>query len=161
MSVPTHVRDTHGKEIDQVWQAEFRGFFWGEGTIAVNQKTNGYSFAAVASIGLRSDDAAILMEFQRRLNGRIRIEPYRDGSGKTITRWVVGVAKDCERVGQILAGGKTALMFNKKRQLDVWRRAVNIKVGTYTGTRYQPEQRDYLIWASEELKRLRKWVSNN
>lgn len=162
MPVPTHIRDIHGKEIHAIWQAEFRGFFWGEGTIAVNHSKHlGSSFAAVASIGLRSDDGAILIEFQRRLGGRVRIEKYRNHPEKTITRWVVGVAADAQRVGNVLAGGKTRLMFNKKRQLDIWRRAVAIKVGGYTGTRYNDAQREYLIWASTELQRLRKWVSNN
>ncbi len=160
-TVPTHVLDVQGVEISPIWQAEFRGFFWGEGTIAINHARGRFSFANVASIGLRSDDAPILLEFQRRLGGCVRIEKYRDGTAKTITRWVVGVAKDCQRVGEVLAGGDSGLPFLKKRQLDIWRTAVSIKVGGYSGTRYSERERDYLVFAAAELQRLRKWVSNN
>lgn len=165
MSVPAHIYDEDGKEIDPIWQAEFRGFFWGEGTIACSQNMHfsggSYSFSGIASIGLRDDDGDLLREFHRRLGGRLRVEKYRSGihkdDGRTIIRWAVGVAKKCERVGHILAGGKTTLPFNKKRQLDIWRRSIHIKVGGTRQTRYSPEDKAYLMWAGEELKRLRRW----
>lgn len=170
----SEILDIHGEPIDPIWAAEFRGFFWGEGTIAIlcgrpdaNRPTKSgkprqmahYSIAITASIGLRSDDAALLYELQRRLGGQITLENYRDGSGKTVTRWKVGVAADNLRVARLLES-PTGLPFNKAKQLTLWRKAVEAKLraGGTPGSRYVQEDRDFIVYAAQELVRMRKWV---
>ena len=165
------ILDIVGEEIDPIWAAGFRGFFWGEGTLGMtarlgNPKVNPlikwvrHSIAVTASIGLRSDDSALLVEFQRRLGGRLRTEPYRGAdSRKTITRWTVGTAQQNVRIGRLLES-PTELPFSKARQLSVWRRAVETKVraGAHSGARYSDEDHAYMVWAAAELQRLRRWA---
>lgn len=166
MSPGSPITDVEGQAIDPIWAAEFRGFFWGEGTLNVQchrpagrGMVNSYSTAITASIGLRSDDAPILVEFARRLGGRLRTEKYTRDPNRTITRWVCGTAADCLRIAQLLES-PTGLLFNKARQLAVWRGAVEAKLrsGASAGSRYTPEDRAILLAADAELKRLRLWA---
>ena len=163
------ILDINGEPIDPVWAAEFRGFFWGEGTIRVQAgrplaekmphvKWVGYSHSIAASIGLRSDDEPLLLEFQRRLGGNVRRERYRDASDKTISRWVVGVAIDNLRIARLLAS-PTGLPFLKAQQLAIWRQAVETKLrsGATPAARYTVEDRAFMVWAAGELMRLRRW----
>lgn len=166
---PVPILDKEGVTIDPIWAAEFRGFFWGEGTIAVSCrqplavakphiKWQGYSIQVIASIGLRSDDAPLLYEFHRRLGGRIRTEPYRTHTDRTITRWAAGTASDCLRIADLLKSS-TGLPFLKARQLELWREAVLLKLatGATSGSRYTAENRARMREIDLELKRLRLW----
>lgn len=155
------IKDINGEPIDPIWAAEFRGFFWGEGTLAMqvqNHQGHYRSISVAASMGLRSDDAAILTAFQERLGGVLRTEHYRDGSGKTITRWQVGTAADNLRIAALLES-PTGLPFRKARELVLWRRAVEIKLstGAYAGGRYGGGQRAEMVRIEKELKALRKY----
>lgn len=164
------ILDVNGEPIDPIWAAEFRGFFWGEGTLNMiggqphrneypNRHWGRHSFSIQASIGLRSDDRAVLTEFQRRLGGKLRIEPYRDTSEKTITRWVVATAKHCLRIAHLLES-PTGLPFRKARQLEVWQKAVETKLraGATAGSRYSNEDHAFMLWACQELRRLKEWT---
>ncbi len=169
MTGPAPILDINGKPIDPIWAAEFRGFFWGEGTIRIQSgrpqekamphvKWVGYSTSMHASIGLRSDDAPLLMEFQRRLGGTLRIEKYRDGSSKTLNRWTVARAEDTVRIAALLKSNVSRLPFNKRRQLKLWTKAVEIKLraGGSSGSRYTPKEREFLLFAESELHRLKR-----
>jgi hypothetical protein len=158
------ILDINGVEIDPVWAAEFRGFFWGEGSLNMTCETQGRpkSIALAASIGLRCDDAAILEAFQAKLGGNLRSEPYRGvDTRKSISRWQQGIAMHNRRIGRLLES-PTGLPFGKAKQLAIWREAVEIKIAAGNGkhraaTRYTSEQRArmHAIWI--ELKRLRAW----
>lgn len=162
--------DTSGAPIAPIWAAEFRGFFWGEGSLIVRSNRplakrfphvqwKGYSYSISAGVGLRSDDGAVLIEFQRRLGGVLRRETYRDGSGKTIDRWQVSATTDCLRIARVLES-PTGLPFNKARQLVLWREAVEIKLsnGSTSGSRYTPEAAERMRVLEETLRDLRKWA---
>mgnify|MGYP001571258734 FL=1 len=156
------ILDVNGDPVDAIWAAEFRGFFWGEGTIAVqiqNYERHYRSISVSASIGLRTDDAAVLREFQRRLGGTLKIESYRDGSGRTVTRWKTGVAAHNLRIAHLLES-PTGLPFNKAKQLALWRLAIETKLqsGATSGSRYTPEARATMVRVSAELQKLRTWA---
>ena len=158
------VIDINGEPIDPIWAAEFRGFFWGEGTLAVqrvsnkNNKTRDkwYSFSIQATIGLRFDDAPLLCEFQRRLGGRIRVEQPRKEGLNPIVRWAIGKAKDCHRVGQLLSNG--ILPANKAKQLNLWIEALNLKLasGASSASRYTQEAKYAIVEAERILKEMRQ-----
>ena len=164
------VLDVDGEEIEPVWAAEFRGFFWGEGTLGFTagqplQQRNPqwtwkrHSFAVTASIGLRSDDAPLLAAFQRRLGGALRTEPYRFADPrKTITRWVCGTAVNNLRIARLLRS-PTGLPFNKARQLDLWEEAVRLKLaaGGTAGSRYTDEQHARMLDIGQALVAVRVW----
>jgi len=170
MAAGAPVLDVNGEEIDPVWAAEFRGFFWGEGTLGFNAgqplqarnpewRFKRHSFAVTASIGLRSDDAALLGAFQHRLGGTLRTEPYRGAdSRKTITRWTCGTAVNNLRVARLLRS-PTGLPFNKARQLDLWEEAVRLKLanGGTAGSRYTDEQHERMLAIGQALVALRVW----
>jgi hypothetical protein len=169
------IEDIDGEPIDPIWAAEFRGFFWGEGTLAIqvmsrtlrSGATIKSGTAIAVTIGLRDDDAAVLEAFRAKLGGVIRTEKYRDGSARTIRRWQVGSAPDVLRVAMLLES-PTGLPFNKARQLALWRRALDLKIeaGKNTnhaphalhGSRYRPEQRAEMLSIEAQLKALRKWA---
>lgn len=153
------IYDIHGEEISPEWAAEFRGFFWGEGSLTSVRGPARATPSPIVSIGLRADDQAVLEQFKQRLGGRIRQEPYRDGSGKFISRWVVIRAKDLVRIHLVLSSSPTGLTFNKCRQLRVWGRMVVMKADRVKWTRHIPEERDALRAMHDELHRLKLWGS--
>lgn len=160
------ITDVSGDVIDPVWAAEFRGFFWGEGTLAIQIQTHPKhqkSIAVAATIGLRSDDAAILEAFRDRLGGVLRTERYRDGSGRTIVRWQVGTSKDNLRIARLL-DSPTGLPFRKARELALWREAVVLKdttkqrardISPDARIRYHPHERDRMVEIAVALKAMR------
>ena len=161
---PDPILDINGAPISPEWAGEFRGFFFGEGTLSAyyynSTETPGIQHAAIqASIGLRSDDAATLQEFQRRLGGKLSLEKYRDGSDRTITRWRCGTAANCYRIALLLGGPR--IPFVKSRQVALWKEAVQLKMakGIAGSGRYAPEERKRLREIHDALLALRKWVA--
>jgi hypothetical protein len=158
---------------DQVWEAEFRGFFWGEGTLGFRPNhpfrrlADGRQVTPVftihASIGLRWDDRYILTKFQERFGGVIRQEKYKKDPGKFIARWEVSDT-DCNlEIYSILSHG-TNLPFNKKRQLELWHQALKIKkgaegrvLGGKKGSRYTDEERQILLPIAKEIRELKEY----
>jgi hypothetical protein len=180
MTGPDLLQDIHGEPLDPIWCAEFRGFFWGEGSLNISMHQPlakrqpqlnwvGYSYHIQVSIGLRADDGDVLREFQRRLGGTLHQENYRDGSSKTILRWQVSTIRDCIRVGAILANSPTGLPFNKQRQLALWREAAAIKLKYLDQSSrackqrrsYSQEDSERFRWIWGELKSMRVWSGNS
>jgi hypothetical protein len=162
------ILDLLGEPIDPIWAAEFRGFFWGEGSLIVSVKRPpratdrwiGYSYNVHTMVSQRSDDEGTLEEFQRRLGGTICVKQYNDGSGKTLKAWTVSCKADCERLARVLAGG-SAIPFAKKKQLALWSEAVEIRRerGYIEGrSRYTPDERERLLAISQEIRAMRTWV---
>lgn len=171
--------DIEGEPIDPVWAAEFRGFFWGEGTMDVqanrpkqhgasglpvgpkggtpNWYVDGWAITIIAKIKLRSDDGAVLREFHRRLGGGIR-EEKGPGNSKPLILWWVATVSQLPRVARILES-PTGLPFKKARQLAIWREAIGYKLSR-DGTRqarYTKEDRDRLLEIHKEIRALREW----
>lgn len=51
------------------WISEFRGLFWGEGSAMIVPNNNSYS--TIISLGLRSDDKAVLVDIYEKLGGSV------------------------------------------------------------------------------------------
>ena len=72
------ILDVHGSPISPEWAAEFRGFFWGDGSIEINtlhrtrpDGTRWTGFRPRLRIGQRADNRAILDAIQARLGGNV------------------------------------------------------------------------------------------
>lgn len=124
------MRDAHGEELDPVWMAEFRGFFFGEGYLGIT--TNGRGRGKVyhiarAAITLRDDDEPVLREIQKRLGGLLHRErcgrvSHVDGTPhqtKPFVVWRVTSKSDVARVCDILDAGH--LPSKKRREIAVMR----------------------------------------
>lgn len=150
MSEPSVILDIQGNPIDSEWATEFRGFFWGEGSLWIQGKAG--SYAVRAAISLRSDDKEILIEFQKRLGGRIFIQPLI--GEKLAARWQVSKKEDVERIANLL---KTNLPFKKAREVPIWKEAINLRKSK-KGRHWTPEQIDKMESLAEQLKSLRKFT---
>jgi hypothetical protein len=110
--------DIHGKPLDPIWMAEFRGFFFGDGyvgitTNGVGRRTKGKNYTGCIQITLRDDDIAILEEFQSRLGGsiwrerrgrRVRFDEL-ECEAKPYAAWRIRSRTELLRVLDILDGG--------------------------------------------------------
>lgn len=160
MRRPTPLRDIHGKPITKEWAAEFRGWFWGEGSFKASEagKFN-QSLSLGIVLGLRADDEPIVREFQRRLGGTLTVRPYRNDSNKLMARWQVTDMDFMPRIMWLLEKSSIGVPANKQRQYAPWRMLMEMKIrrGAYSGSRYTPEERELRHWAVAEIKRLKKW----
>lgn len=150
MIKPSPILDIHELPIPLEWQIEFRGFFWGEGSMWIQGKSG--SYAVRAAISLRSDDLEILKEFQKHLGGRIFIQSLL--GTKTAARWQVSTKKDVERISQILI---TDLPFKKAKEVVIWKKAIQIRKDKM-GRHWSPEQVSQMEKLAIELKALRAWT---
>lgn len=152
------ILDINGVPFDPIWTAEFRGFFWGEGTIGIyrnnpkQKKWRGTVYAS-AGIGLRTDDEPVLIEFQNRIGGTLLREKYKKYPNRTVSRWRTANIQSCKLISNLLKGG-SVLSFNKKKQLGLWTEAVDVLI---KGGRYTPEEHQRFDEISVELRRLKDW----
>lgn len=93
-----------------LWEAEFRGFFWGEGCLTVHnykrrkgERVDVLTRPAI-KISLRDDDAAILLQFQQRLGGHIFRITKTDRPYQMIS-WDVVNRDQCKNIVRILEVG--------------------------------------------------------
>lgn len=92
-------------EINPIWAAEFRGFFFGDGYLGITR--NGIrhgraAYTARAQITLRGDDREVLLDIQAHLGGMIY--DYQK-EGKTFVVWRTRSSGDLGRVLNCLEGG--------------------------------------------------------
>ncbi len=122
----------NGKELNPLWVAEFRGFFYADGYIGIT--TNGSSrngkhkaFSACVQITLTRADEAVLLDAQEKLGGTIwyegrgRVSFYRGVkiNTKPYCAWRIRSRADIERVLTILEDG--ILPSKKKKEIPVLR----------------------------------------
>jgi hypothetical protein len=150
MAEPSIILDIQGKPIDTEWAAEFRGFFWGEGSLWIQGKAGTY--AVRAAISLRSDDKEVLIEFQRRLGGRIFIQPLL--GEKLAARWQVSKKEDVARIASLL---ETKLPFKKAREVPIWKQAIDLRISK-EGRHWTLEQIEQMNNLADQLKSLRQFT---
>lgn len=170
------ILDVNGEVIDAIWAAEFRGFFWGEGSLGVylhqphkiahpDRLYVGYSYSVIASITARTDELDALRAIQSRLGGTLHVRKgfyvaEKDGSHRTTSFWRVSHALECDRLGRLLAVNPTRMPFRKRLQLAAWQEANTIRSSKKRGrgTPYTDAEAERMRWLSDELKRLKDWV---
>lgn len=151
------IEDIHGTPISSQWQAEFRGFFWGEGMLTMQRtrKANGSwgGFAVYCRITLRSDDRKILDEFSNRLGGLVRDIKGPEKS-KPIVQWQVSTIEECIRIARLLEDSEFPP--RKQNQLNLWRACLELKRNKGLA-HWRGEELEFMRTASDELKRLKKF----
>ncbi|GAC1468383.1 MAG: hypothetical protein NVSMB70_13660 [Chamaesiphon sp.] len=157
-SDPKTIEDIHGTPISPQWQAEFRGFFWGEGMLTMQRtrKPNGNwgGFAVYCRITLRADDRKILDEFSSRLGGLVK-EIRGPEKSKPVVQWQVSTIEECLRIAQLLENSEFSP--RKARELNLWRACIELKKDKGL-SHWRGEQLEFMRKATDELKQLKKWV---
>jgi hypothetical protein len=149
--------DINGDPIEKEWAAIFAGFIWGEAHFGIEAAPNGKAFHPRLVVHLRWDDGKILMEFQKRLGGRLtRLE--RLGEKNPEMQWKVCKVEDCYRIGKILET-TLKLPFSKRDQLQPWLEAVEIKRSNHQ-KEIPSENLRKLSQRYQTLKRLHQFNNN-
>ena len=148
--------------MDELWEAEFRGFFFGEGYIGMNkvkprQGVNAYR--AVAQINIRADDAAVLYDIQRHLGGSVhnRIRPgtpFAKYVSHPSIEWSVTNRDELRRVVAILLRGQ--LPSKKRHVVELFAEAIELMKSR--GGRYTMEERIHLDELVQAMKAAREYV---
>lgn len=124
--------DVNGCDINELWLAEFRGFFFGEGYLGITtngvDKYGNVSYTARVQISLRHDDESILKEIQSKLGGNFSYEnrKWKDGRKQQnkVAVWRARHFKDVSRVCDILETGM--LPSKKKNEIAVIRKFLKL-----------------------------------
>lgn len=134
-----------------LWFAEFRGFFWGEGCLDVslfNRKGNARpSYCPRARIGLNSVDLPLLQDVQRVFGGSLYYRQEVDS-----WTWQLTGKESLLRLVEHLS--VTKLPAHKHRQVAVFREVLETIPGR--GRNYTTETRDRLSTLKSELERLKR-----
>lgn len=139
-----------GTFLDPLWEAEFRGFFFGEGYLGITSNgygRNGYRhYLARAQITLRDDDASILYQIQKKLGGCVYVEKKgrssKSSNGELYQSnpyivWRVGSREDVTRICNILE--KSLLPSKKKQEIVIMRLFLNT-LGIKNGPKSEEEK---------------------
>jgi len=169
----SEILDIHGVLISDVWAAEFRGFFLGEGSLQIHRthlskqygrgkvyerEFNG--FRPIAAVTQRSDNRPVLDAMCIRLGGNVsnhnRFNMVSGGNGKTYLNhsqamWKVVATDDVRRILELLKGGW--LPHTKLREIEIMERYLDIR--PRTGHKMKPETREEierLFWQIREVR---------
>lgn len=161
-----------GSSIDELWLAEFRGFFFGEGHLGITSwgkpKKGFRSFVARVQITARSDDAALLFDIQSKLGGTVYHElPSRlsPGTGSSsiksyrsnpVTIWRLTRADDIRRLCDVLAPGK--LPSKKLREVEIMREF--LETVQPAGKKPTLEQRALRSRLNDRIKSLHRYLGS-
>jgi hypothetical protein len=136
---------------DEIWIAEFRGFFWGEGCLDLtpfNRKGGNFtSYTPRIRIGVNRVDTPVLEEIQGVFGGSIFFQSRNDSATWQLTgKDKVGIALGCLRGGRVQAA--------KSAQVEVLQRALDLIPAR--GKNYTPEVREELMRCKAELEQLKR-----
>lgn len=111
--------------LSDLWVAEFRGYFWGDGYLGITTNGTGKripSFTARAQITTRDDDAAMLHDIAERIGGKVSGDDWARGSEKRrpVAIWRTRNPATVGLVCDLLDGG--LMPSKKRREVDVVRR---------------------------------------
>ena len=121
-----NVLDRNGVVFDPIWMAEFRGFFAGEGSLAVqliHKKTNTL-FRPRCRISLRLDDHFILDEFRDRIGGSLFFTKNQSSAGSPTLTWDANSLSQSKIISGILQN--SVLPAKKFDQVPLWCEAICI-----------------------------------
>ena len=136
---------------NEVWVAEFRGFFWGEGCLDLtpfNRKGGNFtSYTPRVRIGVNAVDAPILEEIKAAFGGSIYFQARNDSANWQLTgKDRVSVVLGCLR-GGLLTAAKYPQVATMQRALDL----IPVR-----GKNYTDEIRAELMQCKAELERLKR-----
>ncbi len=139
---------------DDLWNAEFCGFAWGEASLLVHtyNRKGKQLFRAAFKIGLRDDDAEILYEFQRRLGGHI-FGPYTYAKANPAMMWQVNNLEQLKRIRDILSKG--VLPAKKRNEIALWGEFLDMAHAR--GKKYSIEEKERVHKIINDLKELRRY----
>ncbi len=156
---------------DPIWEAEFRGYFWGEGYIGaafagkVRPTTGQRVFRPVIDVTVRDDDIAVLRQFQARFGGSLIQGAARRTRSGTSNPSVVWRVTSYYHVRDILDVLKNGVLPAKKRRLlslmdeFLMIRERNSVVGKNVRRRldYTPEEINRIHEIMDEMKAIRAY----
>ena len=151
---------------NKLWEAEFRGFFWGEGYIGIyacNRHEGGKHYKIVRpqlSINQAENNLSILKEIQSKLGGRIQKIPsfkYKDGIlRRTQYLWIVNDIYTIQRVIDIL---KKGLFPDKKLDyLSLVEECISIMKKHKRGTHYDKATKSRMLQLVEQVKKIKSFT---
>ena len=118
---------------NELWNAEFCGFFWGEGCADLqkySRKNRGCMYRPRLRITLRSDDEPILLDIQEHLGGTVtKGHNAKNYKWKTQTSrtWCLSNKESVVCVCDILLKG--CMPAKKLKQIKVIRKAAKLRAG--------------------------------
>ena len=152
--------------IDQWWWAEFRGFFWGEGSIILAKSNHsGFNLQPQMKISLRDDDAAVLHDIHEKLGGSLatytrKIRENQATYGKRIINpqlaWAVVGIPNIYGILPYLEQG--VLPSKKKAELATMREFCEYRLEL--PLKLTPEQKVVLNTFYEKLRALKRYNPN-
>lgn len=159
--------DIHDQLIDPIWAAEFRGFFCGEGYLGISSwgydpKNDCRKLRPRIQITSRSDESAVLYEFQSRFGGIVyqehdgRISKGNYGevyNSKPYTVWRVVKADQLRLILDVLENG--VIPFRKREQIQVLREFLTTI--THVGQKNTPEIHQKRNRLHQQIKELHKY----
>lgn len=135
----TNIIDATGKEISDVWAAEFCGLFWGEGHLSITRTSRVWSktskksdkyepisgpfYRMSAMIDLRADDTPLLEEVHRVLGGSLYLSHKNDPAPRR--RWATTNKAQIERVCSVLRLG--TLPAKKAKEVELFIEANSLR----------------------------------
>ena len=140
------------------WAICFRGFFYGEGYINIQDASQ--NWRPIMTINLRADDEAILKDIQSHLGGSLafRLRFFADGDGHSQWRWtasgwstIKAILEQCGFVGDVLFPCK------KCQDIEIVYQAILVRIRMP----YHPSQEDKAILqaAHDDLIQVRLFKS--
>jgi LAGLIDADG endonuclease len=152
-------KQTRGVALDPIWEAEFRGFFFGDGylgitTNGVSRHTGETTFTVRAQITVRDDDIAMLHDIASKIGGKVYSET---GTAKRrpIAIWRIRNAKQIAQICDILERG---VMPSKKiAEVAVVRRFLSYPHAFGQGFRVTSEIAKIRHACVAEIKRLHSY----
>lgn len=110
--------------LDEIWCAEFRGFFYGEGCAKIDMCCGHHRPSL--SIGLRADDHAVLEDMQSKLGGHLasKSEHRRNPNASPELKWFVVGWSPCRYVIEAVSLASGKLGAKKQRDVDILYEAI-------------------------------------
>lgn len=142
---------------DALWEAEFRGFFWGEGCISVIPYKRGDLLLLRPQLGIsqRDDDAAVLHDIRDHLGGHIFRTLVHPQKGKQPTiEWKVVQLQEIRNVLRVLSSG--VLPARKRQQIELMNQFLATIHGL--GQRYTPEEKAARLVMAQGLRDAKRYV---
>lgn len=145
--------------INELWEAEFRGLFWGEGSIGFTyyySQRGTFLFRPNLKINLRGDDRDILEDIKQHLGGHIyftkksRLTHHANGDfwSKPSVEWTVTNQDEVRNIHRILLAG---LLPAKKRR-DVLAFGTILDLLHTTGKKYSIEEKERIRTLIDALR---------
>jgi len=119
------------KAIDEIWLAEFRGLFWGEGCADIQcyHREGKALYRPRLRIQLRADDVEMLKEIHEVFGGTLNHIPNKDHRSKPAYQWCLQNKEEIVWVCGVLLQSK--MKAKKLRQIEYVLEAAKLRAGKF------------------------------